>query len=404
MKLDDELLRERFRLADAQMPAARPDVAALVRRGRARRARRVIGTGVAAVAIATTFLVSLTALLPTDGRRSGTIFAADGGAMRTSLTSMGVFVTYPSDWSLVLGRASEDLLDRSQEGILQLTNFEPPVLDPDAPSGGWLCPIGGEGLPPQGVLLVVRSAGEAKDDVPTWPVTPGSDERPGWCGLGSYATWRVQGAAYEAFLGTGKAPSSVDRQQLEAVFASLDVSDDIDLWDPGVIAGEPLPLVVASGTAFGTPWNLVVQAPQYGRAGCIGMGSAGGGGGGCYVAADGSLESAGPIFGNEDFLWSSQSSSEACGDHLLDGLVSDDVASVELRLLDGTSILMEIATMPESWDVPYRAWAGAIEDPPLGDPIGPLPDTRAAGTFVLRDAAGAVISEVRYATDEGPGC
>jgi hypothetical protein len=74
--------------------------------------------------------------------------------------------------------------------------------------------------------------------------------------------------------------------------------------------------------------------------------------------------------------------------------------SVELVLLNGQTISMELVDLPTSWDVPYRAWVGAVENPPTGEVVSPSDGNvfRDAGRFVLRDGLGNVISTVPFAT------
>ena len=107
-----------------------------------------------------------------------------------------------------------------------------------------------------------------------------------------------------------------------------------------------------------------------------------------------------PLFGNQDFEWSSGQSCGAGhdGEHSLWGMVSEQVASVDLVLLDGRTILIELVDLPPSWDVPYRAWVGAVADPPTGETVGSGDGTemRDAGRFVLRDAQGNELSQVPF--------
>jgi hypothetical protein len=132
----------------------------------------------------------------------------------------------------------------------------------------------------------------------------------------------------------------------------------------------------------------------------------GDGGGGCPLKPAGSLDPVSPIFGDQFFQWSA---GQSCGaDQLeeivsLDGVVSDRVASINVVLDDGRTIPMEITPLPTEWSLPYRAWVGAVESPPVGDQVGrPSLGEYRSGEFILRDAAGHELQ--RYVFAVGKGC
>jgi hypothetical protein len=191
---------------------------------------------------------------------------------------------------------------------------------------------------------------------------------------------------------------------MEEAFGSLMFSADPQLLFTGLVGMESPQAVLASGRAFGRPWNLFAYTGEVrGRLeGCIGVNAAGHGASGCYVNPNGSLDVIDPLFGNRDFQWSAGG---ACGSdqYLLDGMASERVASINLVLDDGRSITMKLADLPASWDAPYRAWIGAVEAPPAGEEIsfGRTTEEHRSGEFVLRDVAGARIGRVVFAVHTG---
>jgi hypothetical protein len=397
MKLDDDV-RNRFQAADARFPGAQPPVDRIVARGRRRRTRRRVGAGLAGVSLALALVVSLAVLLPINRDGRAVTFAADGGARRTSLTNFGVWATYPSDWTLLLG-ATDESGGASARPVFQLTNFDPGVVGSHA-ARSWLCPTRGDALPTDGVLLIVGYSAVPDASDPPWPIRLGSNDGDGVCGPGAYASWQALGNRYTAFAATGRDAAPVDRRGMEQAFASLTFAADPGLLFTGFGGMESPQAVLASGRAFGTPWNLFAYTGEVrGRLeGCIGVNAAGAGGSGCYINARGSLDAVDPLFGNREFRWSAGG---RCGSdrYLLDGMVSDRVASIDLVLDDGRTIAMQFADLPPSWDAPYFAWIGAVEAPPVGEEIsfGRTIDEHRSGEFVLRDAAGAQIDRVVFA-------
>jgi hypothetical protein len=401
MKLDDDL-RRRFQAADARFPAALPPTDRIVARGRRRRTRRRVAAGVAGASVALALVASLAVLLPISRDGRAVTFAADGGARRTSLANFGVWATYPSDWTLVLGATDESEGD-SVRPVFQLTNFDPGVIGSHA-ARSWLCPPRGDALPPDGVLLIVGYSAVPGASDPPWPVQLGSNGGDGDCGPGAYASWQALGNRYTGFAATGRDAAPVDRRRMEQAFGSLRFAADPGLLFTGFGGMETPQAVLASGSAFGTPWNLFAYTGEVrGRfEGCIGVNAAGAGGSGCQMNPSGSLDVGDPLFGNREFQWSATG---RCGSdrYLLDGMASDRVASIDLVLDDDRAIAMQFADLPPSWDVPYRAWIGAVEAPPVGEEIsfGRTIDEHRSGEFVLRDAAGAQIDRFVFGVRTG---
>ena len=208
MKLDDDL-KERFAAADPRLRVDLPPFERIAARGRARRVRRYAGSGVAVGVIVAALGVSLSAFLPIHPIRRGASFAADGGALRTSLTNFGVSVTYPSDWTLLIAPADLSGPGDIEGPVFQLSSFDPGALGSDA-AQAWRCPLRDGALPADGALLVVRAIPSADADG-RWPVTLGSaPEANGDCGEGDYARWRSELSGFEAFSAAGPKASSED--------------------------------------------------------------------------------------------------------------------------------------------------------------------------------------------------
>jgi hypothetical protein len=390
-------LKERFHAADAHLAVGEPPIGRIVARGRRRRARAIGGSAIAALALGVALTLSLSVLLPTHpGGRSSV--GSEGGALRTSLVGLGMRVTYPSEWTLLLGALGGSV--DSEKPVLQLTNFDPGVIGQD-PQASWLCPLQAGQLPPDGVLLVVEWPGQANGSLPPWPVGLPSEASPeAFCGTGSQVAWEANGQAFRAFAAFGPEAAGEDQNALVASFSSFTFSSKFeDYW----MGHRRTPAaVLASIDAFGSSWNLAAFTEFHDglSPGCLGVfGAGGGGGGGCYVKADGTLNVLGPQFGNDDLVWSG-SSTCGTGQYLLFGMVTLRADSVELVLLNGQTIPMELVDLPTSWDVPYRAWVGAVENPPTGEDVSPSDGNvfRDAGRFVLRDTHGNVISTVPFTT------
>lgn len=399
MEHESDLI-ERFRAADARLAVGDPPIDRIVARGRRRRVRSIGASAIVALAVGLALTVSLSILLPLRPSVH-TGVASPGGSSRTSLVGLGMRLTYPSRWTLLMGALGSS--GNSATPVFQLTNFDPGVIGQD-PQGSWLCPLQDQKLPPDGVLLVVEWTGQGNGSLPPWPVSlPSQDSPDAFCGTGSQVGWEANGTeytndniarnAFRAFAAFGSEASGEDRDALLAAFSSFTFSSKFeDYWMPH----QPTPeAVLASIDAFGSSWNLVAFTDFHDglSPGCLGAFSAGGGGsGGCYVKADGTLDDS--TSGNQDLVWGGSSD---CGtnQYIVSGMVTLGAASVDLRLLNGQAIPMQLADLPTSWDVPYHAWIGAVDNPPTGNG-GNGNVSRDAGQFILRDALGNVISTVPF--------
>jgi hypothetical protein len=397
-------LRERLDRAATAIVVPGEDLEGAARAGRRRRTRSRVAVATAALMVGGLLLGSIAVLAPTDRSRTFTVFAADEGPRRTTVTQFGVGVTYPSDWTLLVRPESADAPPPPPVSVYQLSNWDPGVVGPDA-AGAWLCPLDPRRVPSDGVVLVVSGLGEAAGGQP-WPVPLPSATSIGPCGEGSYAEWSSAGLGFTAYVVVGAEASAADLRRLDEAFASMTFRPDVFL--PEVGEGNPQ-AVIASGEAFGSPWNLLAYTGETGAnegLGCIGLYSDFGGGAGCYVRRDGTLDVIDPLFGNDRFVWSSGSScgSGHDGEISIDGMVADEVAAVHLELLDGRTIELQLVSLPNSWDVPYRAFVGAVADVPEGPPYehAGSPDWPTAGEFVLLDVLGTELSRVPFAV--GVGC
>lgn len=388
-------LTERFRAAAARLAVGEPPIDRIVARGRTRRVRGVTASAIVALALGVALTVSLNMLRPT--RPSvGSGLTSEGGTRRTSLVGLGMRVTYPSRWTLLMGARGHS--GDSATPVFQLTNFDPGVIGPD-PQASWLCPLPAEKLSPDGVLLIVEWTGQAKGSLPLWPVGLPSEASPdAFCGAGAQVAWEANGNALRAFAAFGPEASGEDRDALVASFSAFTFSSKFeDRW----MAHRRTPAaVLASIDAFGSSWNLVAFTDFHDglSPGCLGVFGAGGdGGSGCYVKADGTLDVTNPLFGSQDVLWSG-SVDCASAQYMLDGMVTSRAASVDVELLDGRTIPMRLADLPSSWHVPYHAWMGAVGNPPIGDVRYSYDGSvfRDAGRFVVRDATGNVITTVPF--------
>jgi hypothetical protein len=391
MKHEDDLI-ERFRAADARLSVADPPIERILARGRRRRVRSIGASAIVALALGVALTVSLSLLLPIHPSVP-TGVASTGGPPRTSLVGLGLRVTYPSQWTLLLGSQAD-----SETPVLQLTNFDPGVIGQD-PQASWLCPLQAGRLPSDRVLLVVEvQEHQANGSLPPWPVSLPSETSPdALCGTGSQVGWENNGNAFRAFAAFGPEASGEDRDALLAAFSSFTFSSTFQ--DQGMVHMPTPQAVLASIDAFGGSWNVTAFTEFHDglSPGCLGV-SGNGGGAGCPVRADGTLD---PSYaGNQDLVWSYSGTCGTKPQYIVYGMVSLKAASVDLQLLNGQMIPMQLADLPTSWDVPYHAWIGAVDDPPTGNVVDTTNGivTRDAGQFILRDALGNEISTVPFTT------
>jgi hypothetical protein len=393
MNHDDDL-KERFRAADARLFVGEPPIGRIVGRGRKRRIRGIAATAIVAVSLGLALVLTLAVLLPI--RPAGrTNVAPGGGTLRTSPVGLGVEVTYLSHWTLLLSSLGSST-DQATP-VFQLTNYDPGVIGPD-PQASWLCPLKEGELHLDGVLLVIQaSQHQADGSLTPWPVSLSSQpSQDAFCGTGFTAAWEANGNTFQAFAALSPEATAEDRDALGAAFSSITFSSK--LVDQAVAHQQTPAAVLDSIDAFGSSWNLVAfsQFHQGLSPGCLGVFGAGGGGG-CFVKTDGTLDLTNPLFGDQDLVWSDSIDCQTA-QYMLDGMVTSRAASVDVELLDGRTIPMRLADLPSSWHVPYHAWMGAVGNPPIGDVRYSYEGSvfRYAGRFVVRDATRNVITTVPF--------
>ena len=387
-------LKERFRAADARLFVGEPPIGRIVERGRKRRIRGLAATAIVALSVGLALVLSLAVLLPIRPAVRTNV-ASGGGTLRTSPVGLGVEVTYPSRWTLLLSSLGSST-DQATP-VFQLTNYDPGVIGPD-PQASWLCPLKEGELHLDGVLLIIQTSQHQADrSLTPWPVSLSSQpSQDAFCGTGFTAAWEANGNTFQAFAALGPEATAEDRDALGAAFSSITFSSK---FVNQAVAHQQTPAAVLDSIdAFGSSWNLAAftQVHEGLSPGCLGVFGAGGASG-CFVKTNGTLDVTNPLFGDQDLVWSG-SVDCASAQYILDGMVTSRAASVDVELLDGRTIPIRLADLPSSWDVPYHAWMGAVGNPPIGDVRYSYDGSvfRYAGRFVVRDATGNVITTVPF--------
>jgi len=236
------LLHQKGGAAGAPMPDAR-----LLRRARRRQLGTILGGGIVAAAIVVGAIVVISALASGDGTTP---------AVPTELTETalnGITITHPEGWYVV--DPVEAGIEPTSEDLPRLVLF---VSDADPVASGTLgCPGLVDGTADGFVFTVQQTplalAGEAAR---VWPVdlvpmeidASGPGCYPGWTFL--RASWTANGRSFEARTGIGPDVSGTDRQALGSAFASM-------RFEP--TEGPPRAAVIATGTAGGEDWELIIS-------------------------------------------------------------------------------------------------------------------------------------------------
>jgi hypothetical protein len=277
-----DLLREQVREA----PAAH-DTGATLRRTRRRQVVTVLSATIGTVAAVALLAIGVSAVLDREAGVPAT-------QPTTSRSLNGITITYPEGWFLIdpdaaglNGRADQALGPRDLPRLVL-------ALSPQPPSDLLACPGQVEGEAPTFLMTVQERPPTLPGDLtPSWPVELGSMDAaaaesgcyPGWTFLD--ARWLAEGRAFEAVLGLAPDVSDADRDAVLAAFGSMTFAPS---------DGAPTSVVLATGTAAGEDWELIVTRQDDGLSLSL-QGASFGTGTGGYDPASGELRLTSHVFG-----------------------------------------------------------------------------------------------------------
>jgi len=364
-----ELLESKSRDARVDPVPARE----VLRRARLRQAGVAVGSAAIAAVVMIGAIAGLQAFLgPT---RSDPIVTSVDPTPATKLPA-GVTVTYPRDWVLVDlwplasgiatsvvseggdGPSTEEPIDvPAGLPILQLSNQDLGL----AP----YCRDGGTPSTDEALLYVALDVGalQAGRSLPAWPVEPAPESGP--CGEGFYAHW-LSGdrVPYLAYLGLGPEAALPDRDVLFDAFESLRFGP-VELPASGPPSGATPGYVLDSLESGDAPRNLELRQN---RDGSLSL---------ALVLpnqpeVEPILVSGFTVPGGGDIELTVTSAARVNGDGgltdlgmIVFGVASERVATVEIRMDDGTTVVADLIPFPASLKEPLRAF---VAQPPATGP------------------------------------
>jgi hypothetical protein len=349
-------LREMFRRRESDVLDATPAAAPVIRRTRRRQASIV---AIAVIAVVAVVLVPLFGFGIGDGQAgltpTGTVELPDAPAGFRAAALPYASIAYPKDWYLLDTSVSQMTVAAETEvpvpgPILQLANFDPDI--PHSPR----CTVDPDAIPEDGVLLTVGINTEEDPSISSaaWPARlrpfPPNLE-PVCAQMHEQTSWRApSGLVYYAQVGWGADASHGEIEAVHRAFESLRFPPTTQPWIQPLMAiqGRGTPRAVLGSTTLGDDVLTFVAYLELDRVLWVGVES--NGRWGTATAPHSGSDPNEPVQAGLSIVGEDAS--------LLHGVISPDVARVEVRTDSGEAAPMNVVPLPTSLGVSDRyVWA-----------------------------------------------